>query len=779
MRRSTFSGLTACIATLCLGACLAPSLLASTSYTREGPVEPGPDDGNIAEATVRLLEQEHFKSETRGYPDPIQFDDTASSNFFHKYLTALDPQRLYFLQSDIEQFSEFETTLDDWTADKNAGPGFDIFERFFQRMEQRTAFVHELLETEPFVFEDTDPILLNRRDADFPADLDEARHLWRERLRYEFLEEKLRMTEERAEAEAEAEKEQDQSGGVSTNSIAATNEPPKTVDEEIRDTLDRRYARQLKYLAEWDNDDVLEIYLTTLGHVFDPHTDYMGRAELEQFAISINQSLFGIGAQLRATDGYCTIERLLAGGPAAKSNKLKEKERIIAVAQEDGEPVDVVDMHLHKVVQLIRGPKGSKVHLTVIQPENEPTAERKIVTLIRDEIPLYEQAAKAQLIETPGDHDTPHRIGVIDLPNFYAPMAIESGRGVRHARFSTSEDVLQYIERLKKEGVEGIILDLRLNGGGSLEEAIRLAGLFIERGPIVQVSGPDGIVDIRRDRDPDVAYDGPLLVLTSRGSASASEIVAGALQDYERAIVVGDVSTHGKGTVQSLTQLAPYLWRVMKDMTESPGALKITVQKFYRANGASTQLRGITPDIILPSVANVIEDIGESSLDNPLEWDEIKPSKFVRLNQVAPYLPELRKLSEARVSLSTDFGYIQEDMERLQERQNRKTILLNEAERIEEREEAKARTDARKAERDSRPASGEVVYEFTLRNVGEAGLPEPGLTQDDEEDEDSEDPRIDPTLDEAKSILLDYIRLMNESKVLTADKASPPMTEDR
>ena len=753
------------------------SVHADLSYTREGPLVPGPDDGRIAYVTAQLISQKHYRQ--------MAFDDLVSSNFFHRYLDTLDPQHIHFLQSDVEEFKPFETTLDDVTRERNAGPGFDIFQRFFERMEQRTAFAQTLLKTNTFIFEDTEPVLINRREADRPADLAAAESLWRDRLRYEFLEEKLALTEERKQAAEKAVK----TDGEPAEQLETENvmEPAKTVDQEVREKLDRRYARNLKFFAEWDSDDVIQLYLTTLGHAYDPHTDYMGRAALEQFAINMNLALFGIGAQLRALDGYCTLERLLPGGPAEKSKKLREKERIVAVAQADGEAVDVVDMSLNKIVQLIRGPKGTEVQLTIIPPEGEPSSERRVVKLIRDEIPLEEQAAKAQLIDLPSSDGVTNRIGVIDLPTFYAPMDIVSREDSAKTRHSTSEDVALLINKLKKEGMQGLILDLRRNGGGSLEEAIRLTGLFIRKGPVVQVADPDGTREVESDRDPSILYDGPMLVLTSRGSASASEIVAGALQDYGRAIVVGDSSTHGKGTVQSLQQLGP-LFRVLRTQ-ENPGALKVTIRKFYRANGESTQLRGITPDIVLPAVANILEDVGEAGLENPLEWDTIESAEFDPVDQVQPYLPELRKLSDARVSISRDFDYIREDMERFSERQDRKTALLNEVERMKELQEARDRDEARKAERRNRTATGSVVYDIALADVDLPGLPAPAvstnaanttatsnlphpvdLALEDNPSADGTDPVVDPTMDEARQILLDFINTMAKTKVVTASR---------
>src|SRR5258706_10413202 len=344
-------------------------------------------------------------------------------------------------------------------------------------------------------------------------------------------------------------------------------------------------------------DQVYEVYLTALAHVYDRHSDYMGRRQLEEFNISMSLSLFGIGAQLQSEEGYCKIRALLPGGPAMASKQIKPGDRIVAVAQDGKEPVDIIEMPLIEVVQLIRGPKGTKVTLTLIPGDAVDSSMRKTLTLVRDEIKLENQEAKARIVDLPIADGKTQRIGVIDLPSFYSGDESRNG----HGHSGATADVAKLIEKLKQENVKGIILDLRRNGGGSLEEAINLTGLFFEFGPVVQTKDGEGHVSVERDRDPTVLYEGPLVVLTSKLSASASEILAGALQDYERAILVGDPSTFGKGTVQSMIQLAPLMHRLKQEPTENPGALKLTIRKFYRPDGSSTQLKGVVPDIILPS----------------------------------------------------------------------------------------------------------------------------------------------------------------------------------
>ncbi|MBI3882392.1 MAG: carboxy terminal-processing peptidase, partial [Verrucomicrobia bacterium] len=428
-------------------------------------------------------------------------------------------------------------------------------------------------------------------------------------------------------------------------------------------------------------------------------------------------SLFGIGAVLTSEDGYCKITSLTPEAPASKSKKLKAGDRIVFVAQGTNPPVDVVDMKLNKVVEQIRGAKGTEVRLTIIPADAPDMSVRKEVALIRDEIKLEDQEAKAKLIEMP-DAGRTLRVGYIDLPSFYADFDAKNPK----ERKSTTADVAKLVTKLKKEKMDGLILDLRRNGGGSLEEAINLTGLFIKEGTVVQVKDPDGGVTRDDDKDPSILYDGPLVVMTSRFSASASEILAGALQDYGRALIVGDVSTHGKGTVQSLVNLSPYLRPVEGVTNFNPGALKVTIRKFYRASGESTQLEGVKPDLVLPSINNEA-DVGEKALENPLPWDRVKPADFEKVNRVTPFLADLRKLSDGRVLHDKDFDYVREDILQYKKNKDEKTVSLNEAKRRKETEEAKARSEVRKKEIKSRHLPDPTVYEITLKLADKPGLP--------------------------------------------------------
>ena len=703
------------------------------------PIVPGPDDSRIARVASAILERNHYLQHS--------LDDTVSSKFLEKYLDALDPAHLVFFQSDLAQFEKWRTKLDEMTLPRDprvaadTTPAVVIFNRFLEHFTQQVEYATNVIATENFEFKGTDRYTPNRKELPRPKDLDEARQLWRDRVRFEWLNEVL----------------------------------DKKKPAEIKETLTRRYTRQLRMLQEFDGDDVFQVYLTSLTHVYDPHSDYMGKATLDNFNISMKLSLFGIGALLRSEDGYCKIQELM-DGPAKKSGQVKPNDKIIAVAQGNGEPVDVVDMKLNKVVELIRGAKGTEVRLTIVPVDAPDPSTRKVVSLVRDEIKLEDQEAKAKLIELPAERGQPPlRLGVIDLPSFYADL-----ENRQSSRKSTTTDVAKLLKKLKEEKVSGIVLDLRRNGGGSLEEAINLTGLFIKEGPIVQVKDPDGSINVDKDTDPTLLYDGPLVVLTSRFSASASEILAGALQDYGRALVVGDSSTHGKGTVQTLLRLAPFM-RATNDL----GALKITIRKFYRASGSSTQLKGVVPDIVLPSLNNHAE-VGEAALPNALAWDTVPSAKYEPVNIVPPVLPELRKRSESRVASDKDFSYLRNEIERFKKLKEEKSVSLNEEQRLKEKKETEERAEARKKELRARPLPNYKTYEFTLKNVGEPGLPAPVVRtntvakakdpltnnvakvdadDDDAENEDANLPTVDITLEEGRRILQDLI-------ALTAGKSS-------
>jgi carboxyl-terminal processing protease len=758
-------------------------------------VTPGPADGKIAFVTATLLQQTHFSKQP--------FDAGVSSKFLDHYLEALDPQHLHFLQSDLAEFERYRTKLGELTLNQHRAadtrPACEIFDRFIQRFQQRVAYVDELLKNEKFAFDADDKIALSRKEQPYPKDLNEAKELWKQRLRFEYLQEKL--------GKHDAAKKK-ASKASSKDAPRNPEDKPKTEAEEIVDSLTHTYHRSLHSFTGWNNEDVLQVYLDTLAHLYDPHSDYMGPSHLDSFSISMNLSLTGIGAELTSPDGYCTINRILEGGPAARSKKLKEKDKIVAVAQGNNPPVDVVDMNLNKVVQMIRGPKGTEVRLTII-PAGEPNSATNTISLIRDEIKLEDQAAKAKVIEVPVADGKTNRLGVINLPSFYGSVDLGGARHMEmasegaHGGRSTTADVARLLKKLKAEHVNGVILDLRANGGGFLEEAVNLTGLFIKDGPVVQVRDWKGDLQEEDDHDSSVLYDGPLIILTSRFSASASEILAGALQDYGRALIVGDSSTHGKGTVQSVNELRNFMTPPGMPQTNDYGAVKLTIKKFYRASGESTQKKGVIPDIILPSIASESKDIGETALENPMPWDTIPSAKYDKLNMVEPYVQDLRKQSAQRIATDKDFDYLREDIELFKKQQNDKSISLNERTRLQEKDEAEARDKAREKERRARKPSNEIVHELALKQVDLPGLPAPvqktnsisrldinspsvptnaaavaaaaGVDEDRDIDTDEDKtPPPDVTLTEAEHILVDYLSALKQG-VLTANHQNKPI----
>jgi len=759
---------------ICLG-CQTANTAPTQSATAELKITPGPNDPRITYWTARLLEEYHYLQR------PL--DAELSARVFDGYINSLDSRHEYFLQEDMDTFEPLRTNLTIYTV-ADLKPAFQIYDRYLTRYQQHAAYTDKLLQQGKFKFNSDDVVESDRRKAPFPKTLAEAEQIWRQELRYEYLQKKV---------EDEL---------VETNGTVIVKSKPGAATN-ILDFLTRRANWSQRVMTNLDSDRVLQLYLNALAHAYDPHSDYFSAPKAQDFSIGMNLSLFGIGASLTEDNGYCTIRELIHGGPAEKSQQLKEKDRIVAVAQGDNPPVDVVYMELEKVVQKIRGTKGTEVRLT-ISPAEDRTA-RRVVKLVRDEIKLDNSEAKARLIEQPDGHGNTNRIGVIDLPSFYAPVnGLSDSSGTPKY---TTVDVAALVQKLKSESVAGIIIDLRSNPGGSLEEAKRFTGLFIKPGPVVLARNSDGQIMTESAPDADVLYSGPLVVLINHFSASASEIAAAALQDYGRAVVVGDISTHGKGTVQNLNPLKPFVKPASKAATNDPGMLKITIRKFYRISGGSTQLKGVEPDIVLPSILNYSKEIGEGSLDNPLPWDTIQPAKYDKLNLVAPYLAELTQASKARIATNQDFCYIQQDIAQYQTNQARKTLTLNEREALKEREQNILRDKSREKEREQRIPPPIKIYELTVENSTNAALPNPepyyatnttdvtvssadktemlaALAKTNSLDSKpvsptaakAEKPAIsksyqpDPSLDETERILEDYIYLLSKNSKLAESK---------
>ncbi len=691
---------------------------------------PPTTEENITRLTADILEHSQFAHH------PLDAD--LAGRFLDAYLDALDTSRSLFLHSDLTSFSHYRATLARATRDQgDTRAARAIFARYLERLQQQADYASLLLKSEHFDFEGNEAYSFDREHAERPLDLAAAQSLWRQELRAEYLQEKL--------SDATADK--------------------------IVDTLSRRYNQQVTMMKALGDEEVLDIYLNALAHIYDPHSDYLGHEQMESLNISMNLALFGIGASLETNDGYCVIRDLVPGGPAAKSAALKPGDRIIAVAQAGKAPVDIKNMPLSRTVELIRGPKDTLVALTIL-PEGAPDGSvPKLVPLRRDEIKLEDAQASAHVIDLPIAAQRTLRLGVLDLPSFYADMSGGEGSEAR----SVTADVARLLAKLKAEKVKGLVIDLRHNGGGSLKESITLTGLFIDQGAVVQTRNPNGAIQLDTDTDPGAAYDGPLVLLTSRFSASASEIFAGALQDYGRAVIVGDSSTFGKGTVQSVLPLAQVMDEAHLKYSYDPGALKVTIQKFYRPSGASTQLRGVASDIVLPSTSD-FSDVSESALKNPLPWDTIPPAPHERLNWVAPYLASLRQSSSQRVANDPGFAYLAQDVAQLKKNLSTKSVSLNEAERRAEIAQDKARQAERKQAREARRASAPTAYDITLQNVDAPGLPRPRpLTDDPTPPTGSSRPESrshaasrvtfdDTLLDETLRILSDYVALNPRGK---------------
>ncbi len=609
-------------------------------------VKPGTNDRPIAVAVRRQLEREHFLRR------PI--DDEMARRWFDAFLESLDPMKVYFLQGDVDGFMQKRESLDDLVKRGDVTFAYEVLDRFLQRVDQRLPLIEKLIAT-PHDFTKPESIVIDRDKTSWARTEAEAEDLWRRRIKYDLLVQKMEKT------------------------------PP----EEAKDKLLRRYRSLAKRWHQMTADELLETYLTSLTSSFDPHTSYMSPGTLENFEIGMRLQLDGIGAQLKGEDGYTTIVELTPGGAADKDGRLKAKDRVVGVGQGgDGEIVDVVDMNLNEVVKLIRGKRGTVVRLKVV-PVGE-TAPR-VYDITRAKIELKDAEARGEVIEHGRKADgSPYKIGVINLPSFYMDMA---GAQQGQAEFkSSTRDCRRLLDEFRQKGVDCVVLDLRSNGGGSLPESIKLTGLFIDRGPVVQIKDVDKQVRPYDDVDAGVAWDGPLVVLTSKFSASASEILAGAIQDYRRGLIVGDKATHGKGTVQTLLDVGRQLFARF-DNAPSLGAIKVTIQQFYRPSGASTQLEGVKSDVELPSITTHLP-IGESDLDHAITFDKVPRADFEPTGEVSDAIVErLRAASAQRVAANKDFVKLTGDIARYEKRKDEKTISLVETEFERQWNEGKAAED--------------------------------------------------------------------------------------
>lgn len=650
-----------------LRALLATLFIVSASSLNAGA---DADPSQITISVGRLMEQGHYSRH--------KLDNEISLRLLHLYLENLDYGHIVFTQQDLDAFAaKYGDALDDDILLGNPTPAYEIFDLYKKRVEERVAKVKQWLAQDKFKFKSERNVMVNRQKAAWPKDEAEADQLWHDRLESELLALKL---------------------------------AKKPVETPIK-VVTRRYDQFLHSVQEQTNRDAVDQFLSSLAQTYDPHSEYMSKDEYQNFLVQMKLSLVGIGAVLKKSDdGYTKIMELVVGGPAEKEGHLKVGDRITAVGQGDKPFVEIADMKLDKVVSMIRGKKGTKVRLLVIPSHASDPSVRKEISILREEVKIKDQEAKAYIIDKPdANGGESQRIGWITLPGFYGDSDGPNPK-------STTDDVSRLLKRLKKENIAALVIDIRRNGGGYLAEATKLTGLFIKKGPVVQVKDANGKIDVLNADEPDVTYDGPLIVLTSRLSASASEIFAGALQDYGRAVIVGDQHTFGKGTVQQLLPVDRFV-QFLSGSGGEAGALKLTIQKFYRVAGGSTQFRGVNSDVVLPSLWDR-DDIGESALKGPLPYDDVPAANFTKSLHQPLFLDDLRNRSSARVTANPEFKYINDDIARLKETLDGNKVSLNEQTRRNEIAKQKTLREKRVAERNKRAKPTDLkVYAVTLDNA--------------------------------------------------------------
>jgi carboxyl-terminal processing protease len=710
--------------TLLILALAAPlALLARTPGTdADGnaiPAGPNADQATTAKLVYGLL------SDSRYAYRPQALDDALSQDVFKRYLEALDGGKLFFTAQDVAKFAPYKTGLDDAIKSGKLDPAYAMFALYKQRVDERSSYARNLLKQDIFDFSGNDRWYYDREDAPWAANGAELDKLWKQSVRNDWLRLKL-----------------------------AGKKP-----DEIRKTLDKRYANLAEAVAELDGTDAFQSFLNAYTSSIDPHTDYFDPRSAERFNQSMSLSLEGIGAQLQKQDDVVVIREVLPGGPAIKSAQLEAGDRIVAVGQgASGTMEDVVGWRIDDVVEKIKGPKGTKVRLDVIPPEAGMDSKPRRVVLVRDKIHLTEQAAKAKTLSIPARGDLPaRRIGVIELPGFYQDF--EGRRSNSDDYASATRDVARLLAQFRAQKVDGVVMDLRNNGGGSLNEAVELTGLFIDKGPVVQVRESGGRVSVENDRAPGVAWDGPLAVLVNRGSASASEIFAGAIQDYGRGLIIGE-PTFGKGTVQNLVDLDRW------PANEKPrfGQVKLTIAQFFLPGGSSTQNKGVVPDIAFPVTVDASE-FGESTYDNALPWTRIAAVSHTRYGNFSPMLGKLDALHDARIATDKEFQWLSQDVAEFRAEQAKKYVSLNETERRTERDRQEAKRQQRQAERKALGLDVDPLADSSADDGLQAG--ERDIAADVAREKAAED-RPDPLLRESARILADATTLLAQDKTLTA-----------
>ena len=651
-------------------------------------LQPDRDEIVASLNVVELLKRHHYSK------PPL--DDARSVIIYDSYIKLLDPARSYFTAADIAEFDKWKTQFDDFLKSGNLDPGFTIYKRYLDRVKQRLDFALAELNkgVDKIDFTAKETLLIDRKDAPWMKNQAELDDRWRKRVKDEVLRQKI-----------------------------AGKEP-----KQIQETLTKRYKNQLARLDQTRAEDIFQAYINTFAQSYDPHTNYLSPDNAENFDINMSLSLEGIGAVLQSDNDQVKIVRLVPAGPAAKTKQVAPADTIIGVAQGNKEMVDEVGWRLDEVVKLIRVPKGSVVRLEVSPASIAPSDQTsKIVSITREAVKLEEQAAKKSVLKLKQD-GRDYKLGIIEIPAFY--LDFKAYRAGDPEYKSTTRDVKKLLTELQKEKVDGVVIDLRNNGGGSLQEATELTSLFIDKGPTVLVRNSDGRVDVLEDENPGAFYKGPLALLVNRLSASASEIFAGAMQDYHRALIIGG-QTFGKGTVQTIQPL-------------NHGELKLTLAKFYRVSGQSTQHQGVLPDIDYPSIIDT-KEIGESALPEAMPWDTIRPVVKPAADPFKPYLAQLKAQHEARSAKDAEFTYIRDRLALAQKLMSEKTVSLNEQDRRARHDEIEGKQLA--LENIRRKAKGEEPLK-ELKKEDEDALPA--------EDETTK-PEDDAYLSETGRILLDYL----------------------
>ena len=685
-------------------------------------IEPQMEHRYASNIATRFLTNYHYKR--------TRLDDDLSSEIFKSYLELLDPAKIYFLSGDIESFERYRTSLDDALRHSDLMPAYDIFNVYVERVQQRVDYARARVK-KPFDFTIDEYYQYDREEETWVSTPQELDELWRKRVKNDYL--RLLLTDKEPDA--------------------------------IVETLTERYDNLERRINELNTEDVFQFFMNAFAQSIEPHTAYLSARTSENFEISMKLSLEGIGALLGRENEYTLISSVVPGGPADQDGRLKAGDRITAVGQgNDGKMVDVIGWRVDDVVDLIRGPKDTVVRLQVLPEDVGVSGPTKIIDIVRNEVKLEEQAAQSEIIEVPveGSEGKTMKVGIIDLPVFYMDFA---GRAQNKPDYrSSTRDVRRLIGELEEQGVAGIIVDLRNNGGGSLLEATTLTGLFIDTGPVVQVRNSSGRISLEEDVDPGMAWEGPLAVLVNRYSASASEIFAAAIQDYGRGVVIGE-PTFGKGTVQSLLDLDDYAPSDKPGM----GQLKITMAQFFRVNGGSTQNMGVVPDIRFPSFGDP-QEYGERSMENALPWSSIDPARYQSSGDLSQLVAVADNRYQERVVEDEEFGWLMSDIDSYNERANEKKVSLLESvgrQKMKEEEEKKA---ARKAAEEARGP--------LLAKEGSLVEPDPELgdfneeeaATDEQENEEEEAP--DLLLREAARIVVDMVELESDLELLKRQYAS-------